>query len=157
MGEIKMRGIVIISALLAVGLSLTSQVSFAESFLKKCFPDIDFSKSKVECVLNQNSGELKFTLKAGAQLNTTGATRFGDINKNFTIERISHLQPRLTSAGPMDESLRFIGKSMMGSFTATMNFACNQTAFAFVGFDKTLDDNELPQDHAARCHIESLK
>jgi hypothetical protein len=139
-------------------LILFGQVAGANNAaLQKCFPTTNFSKSQVKCVLSQSEGDLKFTLSAGTSLKMVGVSKFGEINKSFAIERITLLQPRLTEAGPIDESLRFLGTSATGNYIATIAFACNETVFALVGFDKTQTDKELPKDHVASCQLQPLK
>jgi hypothetical protein len=142
------RGFLILLVLAA------SQTVQADNFLDRCFPGAKFLTSKIECRLIDENGELKFTLNQSKTITVVGTGRYGTMNKSFKVEKISHLPPRLSDVGALDESVRFLGTTTFGAYTATIAIPCNQTVYGAVGLSKRLDDDEVPGEHIAACFVQ---
>jgi hypothetical protein len=131
-----------------------SQSSHADNFLDRCFPKAKFLKTKIECRLVDENGELDFTLNQSKTMTVVGTGRYGTMNKSFKVEKITHLPPRLSDVGALDESVRFLGTTTFGAYIATIAIPCNQTVYGAVGISKRLDEDEVPGEHIAACFVQ---
>jgi hypothetical protein len=148
------RGFLKLLALSTASLIATSQSLHADNFLDRCFPKTTFLKTKIECRLIDESGELKFTMNQSKTISIVGTGRYGSVNKNFNIEKITHLPPRLSDVGALDESVRFLGTSLIGSYVTTIDIPCNQTSYGAVGLSKKIDGDDVPAEHIAACFVQ---
>jgi hypothetical protein len=63
---------------------------------------------------------------------------------------VTHLEPRLSDVGALDESTQFEAKNFMGSYTVTLDVPCRQTIFAAVSLNSS--DGEI-KEHIAGCEL----
>jgi len=148
------RGFLKLLALSTVSVLAASQGSKADNFLDRCFPKAKFLTTKIECRLVDENGELIFTLNQSKTISVVGSGHYGSMNKNFKIAKITHLPPRLSDVGALDESVRFLGTTTFGAYVATIDIPCNQTAYSAVGLSKKLGDDEVPGEHIAACFVQ---
>jgi hypothetical protein len=148
-----MRGFFTAVVLFLVSSSFNSYGASVDQLLQSCIPDTDIKNVVIQCRLSGIGTELDLFLNHGTQITVSGTSaRLGRINKTFAVTRISHLAPRLSDAGPMDQSVRFLGKSGLGAFVTTIAVPCHQFTYAAVGIGAS-DSEDLPSEHIAICKV----